>query len=346
MSKHKNKKANVKVVGFYSERELFQTIIIAIVLVLGLFAIFLATINFSKISEMKELGFQQPKDIWEESFREMEEIKVGIQFNNAVTTEHEYFLLRQACNEFLFNLDSKKDLDKSVITDLQTTEDEFVDTNNIVVSSIQSKVEHESFTETGPIYFDNMLLLRYINDSGDLAIISALFTDNNKSEESIKLYKQSELTDAYNVMKSMESTGKDEKDNNKESKTEDTVDDTIENIESKSVISEENYINDIANNISSLIIAKGEPLADAIQEAIKYFTYEGKNTVNMARGELKLDENAELNFKFGIAGRSNSSKVNKDRIYLYYEVDGDVRETLNIVVKLNKNLRIFDIDIV
>lgn len=314
--------------------EAYETIICALVIVIIISAFGILMVN----SVTKRNSYKNSiteADIWEQEFKKVEENRVGIIFNGVTTTEDEYNVLRVSCNNYIENSEDSIDLDANIDVEVTVNEDTFVDKSDNEHLSVfnlpksleskQSKSSNEfNMVETGPIYFNNLLMIRYINDFGELKIVCSTFTDDIKTN--IISFNQSDINKYYKI----------------------TDDHSNENKSSNKQISEDKYVSTISECIKNLLLSKNiQDERDAISESLSYFTLDGKNTVLKSRESFNITDDTTIELVTGIAGKSDTSKTIKDRIYLQYKINsnGEVRYT-NIIIKLNSNLRIFDIDII
>lgn len=256
-------------------------------------------------------------DIWEEAFREVERNKVGISFEPIVTTEDIYTILRVECNKYIEQVDKEPDTVVSVKTTVD--EDIFVDgaeqlddkegTNNVMVDA----------SETGPIYFNDRILIRYMNDSGELKIVTSSI-DNETGE-----------VEVYNK-KNIRYTNKLE------------YNDEL----NKSLLSESEYLNILMDTTVGILTAKtNKELKDYQRNALTYFTLDGSKTVIDGRATVNKNNKSKIEVQFIEAGKSSLNVTYKDRVYMHVKaVDGDEVDIYGIILKLDQNSRIFDIDII
>lgn len=223
-------------------------------------------------------------------------------------------------------------------------------------ASRKSNLSQYSLVETGPVYFDNMVMIRYINSNGDLSVITGAYSFDKSN---IVVLKQNEIegfyTDTYLNLGDMNKINLTNSDNSDTTSTTDTTDKLNTNsseqtadIVNDNTMSEEEYLKEVSECISKLLLARNNlDEKSAMSNALMYFTSDGKESVLSSRSIISIEDDTEISLLFGLCGKSNTSKNIKDRIYLQYEVrNGDDTSKVNIIVKLNSNLRIFDIDII
>lgn len=261
-------------------------------------------------------------NIWEEEFKKVENDKVGIQFDCMSTTTEQYNILKDSCNSFID--DEIGNADKYVSTDLIIGEQTYIDGTNNINSTDTTKRNNKNMVETGPIYFNNALMLRYINKDGNLKIVTSILTDSTTNE--INVLEQDELSKYISDNLSTETKIIDQNDK---------------------VITEDEYKERISYCIQSLLQSKQADKANVLKQALSYFTVEGKNALIDCSNNINYENDIIITTECILAGKSDTSKNIKDRIYIEYKINngGDV-SYINIIVKLNSNLRVFDIDVI
>ena len=218
-------------------------------------------------------------DIWEEAFREVERNKVGISFEPIVTTEDTYTILRVECNKYIEQVDKEPDTVVSVKTTVD--EDIFVDgaeqlddkegTNNVMVDA----------SETGPIYFNDKILIRYMNDSGELKIVTSSI-DNETGE-----------VEVYNK-KNIRYTNKLE------------YNDEL----NKSLLSESEYLNILMDTTVGILTAKtNKELKDYQRNALTYFTLDGSKAVIDGRATVNKNNKSKIEYNYRAESSLNEPKA-------------------------------------
>ena len=318
-SRHKNIQKDIKLETMPIKTIISIGILVISVVLMGVLMINLIT-NISKD--------KNTSDPWAEAYAKVEASKVGVEFNGVVTSEAQYVKLRLACKQYIEKVDINPDV--KVAVDTVVSEETFIDKANNGIN--KSYEENKPMTETGPIYFQDMLLLRYINDTGELKVLTAAF--ENEKKDTIKIIKQSELK-----------AHKDE--NTKEAKSQLDTGRIVETTNTKA-ITEENYLLDIGNTVIQMIKADTpEEVNKAEELAIRYFTVEGRKPIMDGKEIGKVTDDSAISLNYAIAGKSNIALVSKDRIYMQLKIISGGEEVLvNIIVKLNDNLKIFDIDVI
>lgn len=267
--------------------------------------------------------------VWKDSIEEKYEkqfniadaqyTKLDIKFNDLITSKDVYNRLNKSCKQFVSEGDSE---DTDWVSDGYTKSNgKYIDTKKQTGSEKEESLDE--MNETGPIYLNNMLVMRYISDSGEMKVVAA------KINESTGEIKTSILNDLRLTNKE-----KDDVSNwkNKSSK----------NTKITGTITEDAYLQDVMSIFVSLVTQKDIDYT-LKREALQFFTEDGYNSMIKNPNRLLVDKNS-LEVKYIVAGKSSLENKNKDRVLLQLVVDKN--SYVNVIVKLNKNNKIFDIDIV
>lgn len=337
MRKRKNKQKLT-----YSTSEVLIPTLIISLFIIGL-AILLLNVAFNGEYKKEE---DLENDIWEKAFLEVEKNKVGIEFSPITTTEMEYDALRAECNSYIDSLNEQAENDNSADANLKVdtvvNEKQFID-NSGEYSGVESDDSEQSLAETGPIYFDDMLMIRYINTLGKLVVVIGMYDEM----DNIVITRQDSLISTLSsINKLNKDNGNQEYTEGKEN-LEDHKSNYLKDLTNER-ISEDEYKSELSKTLELMLKAyTDDEIRAAETMALNFFTLDGKETVFGNRKEIKLDKSAEIETLYIEAGKSNSSKTYKDRIYtqLKITIDGD-STVVNIILKLNNNLRIYDIDII
>ena len=216
--------------------------------------------------------------------------------------------------------DRSADSKEGKATESKESESSSRDTN----SSVDTAGSQSQVVETGPIYFDDLLMIRYVNAAGDIQVLNSMNDDDN-----ILVFGQNDLPE-YSSKFSDSSI----------------VDGSLDVSEvDTSKLSENEYIAVIASCTRALLISNApEDINNAFHNAVQYFTASGKNSIVGVREALRLSKDTDLELQIGMAGKSDTMKVVKDRVYLQFKYGDNMY--LNVIVKLNDNLKVYDIDII
>lgn len=216
--------------------------------------------------------------------------------------------------------DRSADSKEGKATESKESESSSRDTN----SSVDTTDSQSQVVETGPIYFDDLLMIRYVNAAGDIQVLNSMNDGDN-----ILVFGQNDLPE-YSSKFSDSSI----------------VDGSLDASEvDTSKLSENEYIAVIASCTRALLISNDpEDINNAFHNAVQYFTASGKNSIVGVREALRLSKDIDLELQIGMAGKSDTMKVVKDRVYLQFKYGDNMY--LNVIVKLNDNLKVYDIDII
>lgn len=267
--------------------------------------------------------------VWKDSIEEKYEkqfniadaqyTKLDIEFSDLITSKEVYNKLNRSCKQFVSEGDNK---DTDWVSDGYTKSNgKYIDTKKQTGSEKEESLDE--MNETGPIYLNNMLVMRYISDSGEMKVVAAKINDSTGE------IKTSTLNDLRLAAK-----GKDEVSDWKSSSNRDT--------KITGTITEDAYLQDVMSIFVSLVTQKDIDYT-LKREALQFFTEDGYNSMIKNPNRLLVDKNS-LEVKYIVAGKSSLENKNKDRVLLQLIVDKN--SYVNVVVKLNKNNKIFDIDIV
>lgn len=245
--------------------------------------------------------------------------KLDIKFNDSVTSKDVYNKLKESCKQFV-SKENNVDTDK-VSNGYTKSNGKYIDTKKQTGSEKEESLDE--MNETGPIYLNNMLVMRYISDSGEMKVVAAKIND---STGEIK-------TSTLNNLR-LAAKGKDEVSDWKNKSSKDT--------KITGTITEDAYLQDVMSIFVSLVTQKDIDYT-LKREALQFFTEDGYNSMIKNTNRLLVDKNS-LEVKYIVAGKSSLENKSKDRILLQMVVGKD--SYINVVIKLNKNNKIFDIDTV
>ena len=239
--------------------------------------------------------------------------KLDIKFNELVTSKEDYNRLKESCKQFV-SKENNVDTDK-VSNGYTKSNGKYIDTEKQTGS--EKEEASEEMNETGPIYLHDILVMRYISDSGEMKVVASKL---NEDTGEIK-------TSALNDLETEEVS--DWKSNNRDTKITGTI-------------TEDAYLQDVMTIFVSLVTQKDIDYT-LKREALQFFTEDGYNSMIKNTNRLLVDKNS-LEVKYIVAGKSSLENQSKDRVLLQMVVDKD--NYINVVIKLNKNNKIFDIDTV
>lgn len=280
-------------------------------------------------------------EIWQKAFEESEKNRLGVIFEPINTQEETYNKLRISCNEFIEQVD--KDIDTIVDVETIINEEVYVDgieeaveltkdIKEVKKDTEDNKVETtdnreisseiiEQAAETGPIYLEDKIIIRYINDDGRLKIAAA---EVDKKTSEITVSNKTDLDKKIKTRKYTQNNG--------------------------GVMTEDEYLDEIVNTVVGLLqSSKNSAVTEYKKQALKYFTADGAKTVVDSRLVINKDNNIDTIVGFVEAGKSSTTAKLKDRIYMQIKVkvpNVEHEDIYGIILKINENNKIFDIDIV
>ena len=104
--------------------------------------------------------------------------KLDIKFNELVTSKEDYNKLKESCKQFV-SKENNIDTDK-VSKGYTKSNGKYIDTEKQTGSEKEetSKGGLDEMNETGPIYLNGMLVMRYISDSGEMKVVGSKINDD------------------------------------------------------------------------------------------------------------------------------------------------------------------------
>ena len=266
----------------------------------------------------------------------------------------------------------------SLETKVNIAEDTYIDTNGNKIINTKDDTMHE----TGPIYLKDKLIIRYINEKGEMKVVASKLNrvhslvDSEMSNDQFNLYKSNLLDmetkqqklDTLQGLLNNSSTISENSVSTEESETSiETVD--INNLASifntqeitrfnsnisydiqeitSNRTSEKEYLKDLSNIFLEVIGKSSDNIDETLKKkALQYFSYEGYTTI--IEGIEYIDSNyTNIQVNFIEAGKSDLSIPYKDRVIMQVETSNDTYKVItNIIIKLNDSYKVFDIDII
>lgn len=263
--------------------------------------------------------------IWEEAYKSVEENKAGIDFKEITTTEDEYMQLRLKCNEWVENESNEIDTD-NISVDTLITEEVYIDNNVKSTSSdTDSSLDEVNLSETGPIYFQDMIVIRYIDENGTLKMVSAI-----KENDKYTVIDKDKLEDKFGF------------------KFEELGNNDNYDITNDKLIPQDTYLSNIGNIFINILNAETVEEAEIARiEALRFFTKEGRETVLSEKTSSSILNNTKATIQFMATGKSDNNLFKNDRIYMRLIVNNNENVySINVILKINANGMIFDTDII
>ena len=271
--------------------------------------------------------------IKKDEFNDIKDATIYIDFDEMTTSIIEYKQMHEACKDFIRTYDTvTTNIDTSVVV----TEHTYIDTNgNIIKDNKEDKLH-----ETGPIYLQDKLIIRYINEKGEMRIAGCrLNTSFDTSMIKSDKYTVVDIDNLKDLFVADTNSGKlnlyiDSGLNNKSKK--------YNYKQLKLSTEEDRYITELENIFVNIITNN----SDIKEAALKYFTYDGYLTILNGIHKLR-DTDTNINIVFSEAGKSSLDINYKDRLIMQIEtISNDTKVITNVIVKLNEYNKVFDIDII
>ena len=339
MSKKNNKKSNNK-------KSIFDTLAPVSILVLTLCFIVYSIYN-------EAIGNSDESDKYRTVERTLNESifnnnsQIDIAFNNIDTSNEEYDILRDKCIEYANNNDVHI---SNIETSVKVTETTYIDN-----SKYKYKYLSDTMYETGPVYMDDAILLRFMNEKGELKIIAAkaVFNDNisldfninntyNDSTEYIVVDGQHLEELFYDTENEFINTEMSEYLYNIK-----PIQYINENNNFIVKVTEDNYFKDMSSIFIEIIKKSSDDIDKELKEkALNYFTYDGYNTIVNGVEHIESDT-TNISVSFIKAGKSSIDALYCDRIIMQLVTENNNNKIYtNLIIKLDQSHKVFDIDIV
>lgn len=250
-------------------------------------------------------------------------VPISVNFAALSTTEEEYGNMGAACEAYIQSLPLEKTVAAVENSLIDVNEDTFIDAGAEPIET--ERAEPAQYLEYDRIYFEDFLLIRYVNEFGELQVVGASLSDGRNSETEI--------------------VGQEEFCNNHFNK----IDSDIWNIhllftneaQEPEGVSEETFIACVEKGVADMLAGQMEA-----ETFFSHFTSSGETALLRIGQVLEIDANCTLEVQFGAAGKSDLSLETMDRLYLRYQVTrGQEINFLNVLVKLNQEMMVFDVDI-
>lgn len=339
MSKKNNKKSNNK-------KSIFDTLAPVSILVLTLCFIVYSIYN-------EAIGNSDESDKYRTVERTLNESifnnnsQIDIAFNNIDTSNEEYDILRDKCIEYANNNDVHI---SNIETSVKVTETTYIDN-----SKYKYKYLSDTMYETGPVYMDDAILLRFMNEKGELKIIAAkaVFNDNisldfninntyNDSTEYIVVDGQHLEELFYDTENEFINTEMSEYLYNIK-----PIQYINENNNFIVKVTEDNYFKDMSSIFIEIIKKSSDDIDKELKEkALNYFTYDGYNTIVNGVEHIESDT-TNISVSFIKAGKSSIDALYCDRIVMQLVTENNNNKIYtNLIIKLDQSHKVFDIDII
>lgn len=250
-----------------------------------------------------------------------------VDFDPLVTTEEEYSRMYDVCSEYIDG-DQGKYAVASYSVGVNVTEDTFVDAEE--TPDGPGPDEQDEYTEYDRAYFTDFLMVRYVSQSGAIQVIGTWLNRDGTEGTEIELVNQTEFSTSHFTVDQTETTGW----------TFWMM--TQEEVEEDSSVSEDVFVSCLGECVVGA-------LTDSVdtQKLNSHFTAEGRADLLRIVQVLGIDAEQSIGVVLGAVGTSDLGNEAKDRVYLRCELlNGDGVTYLNLLIKLNSNLMVFDMDLI
>lgn len=223
----------------------------------------------------------------------------------------QYTRLKTACS--LYIAESNDTQSDNVPTDVIITEDISSDSSEsaddaLKLTNIYSESSDE-MVEVGPIYMDDMLMARYVNYKGELAVIFARFADTEQTKATV--IRKSDISKLY--------------------KNDSSLDDET---------------NMLTDSVYGLLKCKVDEEAQTVTEKSNIIVKDTCERLVASKQALGITDESVVANTISIRGKSGFSLENYDRYYMQFQVtNGDTVSYVDLLIKLNAAGLVFDIDI-
>lgn len=223
----------------------------------------------------------------------------------------QYSRLKTACS--LYISESNDTQSDNVPTDVIITEDISSDSgessdDELKLTNIYSESSDE-MVEVGPIYMDDMLMARYVNYNGELAVIFARFADTEQTKATV--IRKSDISKLY--------------------KNDSSLDDEA---------------NMLTGAVYGLLKCKVDEESAVVTEKSNIIVKDTCERLVSSKQALGITDESVIANTISIRGKSGYSLENYDRYYMQFQVtNGDNISYVDLLVKLNAVGLVFDIDI-
>ena len=238
-----------------------------------------------------------------------------VEFAEFTTTQEEYLCLYETCSKRVSSAEEAVDVASNVV---EIIEDTFVDADEnedvATVDVVSQYIEYDT------AYFEDLLMVRCVDQSGNIQVIAAWL--NREDGNTVELLDQEELDGSYFETVSLKRTAQEE--------------------DGPTLISEQAYLECVGSCVTGLLI--GDFDEAAVED---HFTTVGREAVLRIGQALGISIRHELSVQMSAAGRSEFGKEMVDRLYLRCQVTkGREIQYINILLKLNSDLKVFDVDLI
>jgi hypothetical protein len=262
---------------------------------------------------------------WEKLSRELYNKRVGVEFRKINTTADDYAKMA-ALSENLIQQEIFDYEQQNVEIGTKINERTYVDIRSSMYnysgrSGNISEDKASEYTETGPIYFEDLLITRYINSDGNLTLNATAIKNGEPVEVTSDTI--TEYVDRLNLEEEAQRTN-------------------------PNYLSESAYTQKITEIVRAIYAASNRQEArEAGNMAKDYFSLDGRKTIFEGKSVVKLEDGSSLGIPFIKAGSSSRDTLEKDRLFMIQEITVNGKLIRNYTIfKIDDSGYIFDVDII
>ena len=255
-----------------------------------------------------------------------------VNFIAPITTEEQYGLLYDMVDRYVITnlIPEWQDIVISV------TEDIFIDREDD--SDPFSSREQENYTEYDRSYFKNLLMVRYVSQSGQIHVLGARFGEG----DTIELIAQDDFSSEHFAAEVVEEEEK-KKTGKFWNRTHEELEEKVEaEMETVGSISEETFVACIGQCVIQLLSG-----AESEARIASHFTAEGMASLERIVQVLGISDKSNIDLLVAEVGTSDLALGTMNRMYLRCGVESEGESIyLNLLLKLNGNLLVYDLDLI
>lgn len=248
-----------------------------------------------------------------------------VNYTKPATTAEEYDRLYAACAQYM-DAYSAPEEHGSVV---DVTEDLFIDRDADAAAPNRAPRQDE-YTEYDRAYFEDFLMVRYVSRSGSICVVGARLDGKTRTE--VQLLDQDDFSSEH-FSAAEDEAGKWKLWFGAGTKLEGELKET-------GAVSEETFVSCVGQCILDLMGGMEDDT-----RLISHFTEEGMASLTRIMQVLEIDPDCTVGIVLAEAGTSEPGLADLDRMYLRCEVlRGTDAAYLNLLIKLNDSMMIYDVD--
>ena len=269
---------------------------------------------------------------------------LSVNFEHPATTEEEYELLYAACVRYMSAYSSAE----NTVPVVNVTEDTFIDTEE---EPSAEPSDDAAYTEYDRAYFEDFLMVRYVSRNGTICVVGARLSGENRAE--VEILDQEDFRSEHFTTEAVEEDPVADVEepkrnwlfwinNEDEVPTEEPEEKLIEELEETGSVSEETFVSCVGQCVLGLLSGTADE-----EKTYSHFTAEGAASLLRIMQVMEIDAGSTMGIVLAEVGASEPGMETMDRLYLRCEVlQGAKTVYLNLLVKLDHNLMVYDIDTV